>query len=426
MGIKAGDGIKADEVMNSQGLQFKNFAQLLFNAKHIGYNSKLNVATGSPNLKNILYHVNDNDANTIYNFIWDNTNKYYYMPDMSSSNIFYVIIEATSISSTADFSINGCICVQLAANKWLLYCTAGANYEENRARVYKTLFYGTDGSNPRASSTYITNCTALKTCHADDVGKRGHYAQMTCYMAAVNYNNGDHSYIGVFANTTDNYNCQAWSYIYGYTGASSGSAYAYLPSDTTINSISISGSSATSDETQTNTSLEKRNNPADVKLRLVGSSNSNFTTSFTLRIFLVAKGGITWTLYPNWILGPTSGTTLSASSTDFYVNNSIPEFTMAGTLAEEGANSATLIWNATASSTITNSITTWNSSIAPNDTLTVSVSYDGGNTYTQVSDATIARATPTGTDLRVKFQVTRTSLSNQDKIGEHATCYNWY
>ena len=54
--ILNGNLIDADTVINNcVGTQFKSNAQLLYNSALIGFNSKLNVATGIPNLKNIKY-----------------------------------------------------------------------------------------------------------------------------------------------------------------------------------------------------------------------------------------------------------------------------------------------------------------------------------------------------------------------------------
>ena len=79
MTIKNGELGNADDVMNLTGKVFKNQAQLLYNAARIGFNSKLNVATGVPNLKNIQYDCCLTDtASTKTGWIYDTTNYLYY------------------------------------------------------------------------------------------------------------------------------------------------------------------------------------------------------------------------------------------------------------------------------------------------------------------------------------------------------------
>ena len=105
--------------------------------------------------------------------------------DNDDSGMFWVIIRATNIPNSASFKINDCNITQLSNNEWALWCTLGGNYEKNRAKVYKTLFYGTDGSNPRFTAAYITNCQAIKTAHLDDVDKRGHYAYLEAAHVSI-------------------------------------------------------------------------------------------------------------------------------------------------------------------------------------------------------------------------------------------------
>ena len=64
----------------------------------------------------------------------------------------FVIIEATSISATSDFEINDCHIIKVASGKWQLSCDTGTA-AVRRAQIYKTLFYGSNGSDPRAEAT---------------------------------------------------------------------------------------------------------------------------------------------------------------------------------------------------------------------------------------------------------------------------------
>jgi hypothetical protein len=82
-----------------------------------------------------------------------------------------------------------------------------------------------------------------------------------------------------------------------------------------------------------------------------------------------------------------------------------------------------LIFQTTSLPTITDCIATWNASIDPDNTLTVSISADGTN-YEEVTDATIHRFTDTGTNLFIKFEIDRVNTSAIDKISEYAILYN--
>lgn len=77
--LKNGEVADVDEVLNNCiGTPFKNQAQLIFNAAYIGFNSKLNVATGVPNLKNVKYDVFSTDtATTKTNMYYDDTDEQY-------------------------------------------------------------------------------------------------------------------------------------------------------------------------------------------------------------------------------------------------------------------------------------------------------------------------------------------------------------
>lgn len=93
------------------------------------------------------------------------TNKY----QVSEENV-YVIIEATNLDPS-DFSINNCSCNLMSDGKWILTADTGSD-DQKRFDIYATLFYGTNGTNGRATSTYITGLTALKTSVSADVGKK--------------------------------------------------------------------------------------------------------------------------------------------------------------------------------------------------------------------------------------------------------------
>ena len=219
----------------------------------------------------------------------------------------FVIIEATSISNVSDFAINTCIIKEIDTGKWLLYSTS-ADGEVRKAQIAKTLFYGTDGSNARASSTYITGITSIKTNITEWVGLQAHYGRMTTSSSGNNS-----TYTGTFANTTTNTSVSHWSFCNSDTN---GSTSYQMPSGTTINSTST----GTSDHTGTDRTADIKSNPASVIL-YTANSNPVGAHSATIRTIILCKGGISW--------AATGSTTRSLATVDFNVDNSIPLFSTA-------------------------------------------------------------------------------------------------
>jgi hypothetical protein len=211
-----------------------------------------------------------------------------------------VTIEATSISAVADFAINDCVIQLASAGVWQLVCTAG-DAETQRAQIYKTLFYGTNGSNPRASATYITSITALTTNISRDVGKQAHYADMASSDATA-------TYLGTFANTSTNTDCSTWSYL--TSNNASGDCFWEVPNATVLNSVTASG---TSDETGTDLSADELDNPATCELSFARAGAFTGTN----RAIVLCVGDVTWSA---------TGTSTN-SNIDFFTDNSIPLFT---------------------------------------------------------------------------------------------------
>ena len=90
----------------------------------------------------------------------------------------FVVIEANSVLSNASFTINNCNMTQFIDSsdnktKWVLWDNSSLdNYETKRAKIYLTLFYGTNGNDYRLlNGVYITNLTALRTTEIRDINK---------------------------------------------------------------------------------------------------------------------------------------------------------------------------------------------------------------------------------------------------------------
>jgi hypothetical protein len=428
MTIKNGEFANADEVMNAFGIFFKNFAQLNWNEAYdqggdiTSWNAKLN-ADGVPQFKNLVTDTFQTESATSDGFQYNSANDYYETVDVSVATVGseYVIIEADD--ANVSWSNNDCVLEKMGTGKWLLYCDTGTTAVK-RAQIIKSLFFGTDGSDQLVLD--FANVTAMKTSHANDVGKRAHYAQMSYGWLATGGDTGIEfaRYTGTFADTSTNTDCSSWSNFFSNfnIGAPKQIAAWELPEGTDIHTLTTGTgqSTATSDEIGTDTSADETDNPADCELQIEGRRFASGWYGADSWLIVLCAGDISWAYTED-----SASVKTASSNIDFFSDNSIPDFTAASSLATE-FGTATLIIKDTASATVTNSISTWNATIDAGDVLVVSISYDGGANYTVVTDPTIARATPTGTGLWLKFTLTRNDLTKTNLITEAATSYNWY
>jgi hypothetical protein len=247
---------------------------------------------------------------------------------VTSSTEPFVIIEATSLTAS-DFAINDCKITFIDTGKWLLRCTSGTD-EVKRAQIYKTLFYGSNGLNPRASSTFITGITALKTNVIRDVGKRAYN------IVLESANNSDiptsTAYTvsaGVtFTDTTNNTDFSSWSNFYNTAQALYNTInYAYweVPDGTKLNQVvTISSGTSNSYEIGTDTTADEIDNPADAEAKISwGEDAQNDLGSSKGYVVFICSGAATVS-----ITGDTSATGIvTADSVDFYTDEGIPVMT---------------------------------------------------------------------------------------------------
>ncbi len=207
---------------------------------------------------------------------------------------YQLIIIASDINKAA-LEINDVVVTSLGRNLYKIN-TTNADDEVSRALIMKTLFYGTTGSDPRATKQYI-NATQIYSNDARDDNKRG-------VKAIRSVTNEAGTYTGTFYNTVDNYNVSSWS-IVNYGGHSN-------------------------DELGTDRKADQVNNPANVQLETgkVGTYFSRYeipsgltinTITYTgagndafVKSIILSDGNISW-----------SGT---GSNKDFYEEESFPLF----------------------------------------------------------------------------------------------------
>lgn len=240
--------------------------------------------------------------------IWD-TNKYKYS-DVTADP--YVIIEATSLV-TSDFAINNCKVAKFSLGKWFLTCNTGTP-QVKRAQIYKTLFFGTNGSNARATATYITGLTALKTSISRDIGKRAYGISLACVNTSEIARNI--LYTMTFSNTTTNDDVSFWS---NYTARADNPQrtflYAYMPSATTLYSVTALSGITTVNNTGTDLESTEATNPNSLILNI--QTPSGYRASGSHTGFLLCEGGATFD-FSGWSTGTTY------TNTDFFTTHSVP------------------------------------------------------------------------------------------------------
>ncbi len=288
-----------------EGFIFQNMAQTIFNADYEGWNAAIN-GTGVPDFENFIYDTFQNSTKITTNSGWT-------IASNKATKInygYFVDIHADSISAIGDFEINDCkIHKEIDSNIWRLYCTTGSAAVK-RAKVIKTLFYGSDGTNPRANSTYITNCTALKCSDSNDVGKRAYFEFIFYEFPGM----GDTTITGTFAGGA-NTNVNSWSDLEEDGGVAKTASW-QMPSGTTLNSVT--GPNNSSDEIGTNTSGDDKNTPATCKINLERDANAGFLVD----VMVLTKRAITWVT-----VDPGSGIVVQTER-DF-VADGFPAFTQA-------------------------------------------------------------------------------------------------
>jgi len=400
MAINSGSLASADEVMNALGAMFKDGMQSIYEHDRDGWN-----ANTHQSFKNLTYDtfITNGSVSTAYNLLYSAGSDAWYTPVWSTAgSSFWVIIDAKNIdTSAAIIGANDCATIQTGSNRWMLYATASATKEINRARVMKTLFYGSDGTDPFMSGTNVSGVSALYSASGVDVGLRGVYSSIS--GVAANWTQWN----GTFADTTNNTHCQSWSRVNGDDGQGTVGLW-IMPSGTILNSAY----SAPVDETEVDTSAEVKSNPA--MCTLAGSWSNG---GFDCRVFFLCSGAVSWA-------HAGAGTTTDVEI-DFYADNSIPVF-------QDGTAHASLTQHTyigsrvDTSANITNAIATWTDSLTDTSVRTFYVSTDNGTNYASGGDTMIVRPTNQSSGLRIKWDNVRGNAGSIDWFNAWGLRYNWY
>ena len=101
---------------------------------------------------------------------------------------YQLIIHADSMNESG-LSINDVTVDDLGGGRFKINTTE-VDDDLSRAKIMKTLFYGTNGLDPRATSTFITNPITIYSNDERDDGMIGYYAQVSYYFRNTGYMEG--------------------------------------------------------------------------------------------------------------------------------------------------------------------------------------------------------------------------------------------
>ena len=298
--IENGEIADADSVMNAMASIWNDSAQNLFNQAYIGFDNKLN-GDGAPDLKNVTYSIFDtDDAISTNNFFYNATDDVYIAPGT------HIIIEADD--ATVSWTNNDTELVKLSTGRWILYSSEiSDDTEVKRAKLHKSLWYGTDGTDQLILD--FTNVTDIKTSTTRDIGKQAHFSR----MATDSFTGGGvQTYTGTFVDTSTNTDCSTWSKLRA-PDTSPIDVRWEIPDGTIVNQET--SPSATSDELGTDLSSDELDNPADCQLY---TSNTTTDGGRNMDAIILCVGDITWA---------SSGTRATFSNVDFLATYSIPLIT---------------------------------------------------------------------------------------------------
>ena len=237
-------------------------------------------------------------------------------------NLVYVEFDATSISNEGRFRQNGCYIVKTSDTSYVCISNSGTSLEENRARLYATLFAGERGSGTSHSSNNpaileLIGNTYLKTSITRDVG--GRFWRAT---HASNCDDNETTYYKFTANaTTGNESQSCW---YDQTLGRYSTTHAKNGSLGILNSVNEHGAHYNYiDYANTigyDKSAKEEDNPTSA---YIGFSNNDCGSSGTMLLLTKVDGAWAYSRANN-------GTVNSHSETlvDYKTDHNVPDLTL--------------------------------------------------------------------------------------------------
>lgn len=201
---------------------------------------------------------------------------------------YAIRINASSVNETL-LEINNVVVTDEGGGTFKLNTTE-VDYEVARAQIMKTLFWGTDGTDPRIYN--ITGLTRIDSIDIRDINK-------TAFYAYLFIGSGTGTRVATIngASATNN-NVSIWTYV-ATSWFSGGPEYMRVefPSGSPINSAD----GTTVDETGTDTTADEEDNPANIEFQynIVGGANDGWGYFYVL-----TEGNLSWsssvTTYRNY------------------------------------------------------------------------------------------------------------------------------
>lgn len=408
-----GETLQYDDMRNAQSNALNSLLYWFFHKKGCGSTLQKDLVIDKFSTNNVT-----GSQNMLYV-----TGGSYQCIDYSSR--FAVLIECGSLT-TSNLSINDCTCYKQATGSYIIYGPSGPTLGSSRARVMKTLFYGTNATDARIKNNYVGDITGLKVFnnHFDDAGRRAYlgsvYATANC---TGNLRSHIISMFGSFEQPPGS--VHSWSYVTGNSAQSGmyGISYWENPDGTVLNQA---GTGATSDETGLDMSADIKVNPGSCELRSFLNHHDPmtcYTTSAEARMYLLTTGSMLF----NFITTDVNGVaTYGSGLIDFQTDHQVPVF---GSITTSDIHTGscyviTKTWNDIAGS-VDSIIGSFLGSLSSDTVPVYQVSVDNGGSWTNIDNGilgSINSITNTGS-LSFKIQLNRVGSTQTDYINGYGAFY---
>jgi len=407
--IKDGEIILADPLLNTFGTFFKNTMQNIWRNSYVE-GSDISWNTGGftgPNFKRLIFStLQSNSADKVFNAEYNATNELYQTIDLSSATLVYFDIYATSVNTSTLTDVgNGVRTIQIDDNIWRLYSSSGT-VDKNINSAITILFDGLG-----SSATDPNGVTGLTDLRCSEATYQDHNVRFVSLgdSSSGNQNSGvefvfgssvTYFYIGDFLISTESNSSGA---LFSFLRNNSGTIHTQESDDPGFNTI---------DDRNTSTIHSVAGTGVVGSLEVTRSGGSG-NKSGNIRTPVLYPSSTTFTTIP------TLGSSGSYSeSGDILISATAPD------TATFPLEISTVIFKNIVAETVVNTVTTTTTVIDPSSTLTILISYDGGSNFETFTDSTIQRNSNPGTEIQLKFTITRTDLTKIDEIREWATLFN--
>ena len=384
---------------------FLNSTQQWFNTAYkeggdiSGWESKLH-GDGVPQWNNIDLNTFQSDsADEAFNLFYNSTDNTYEALDLSSANLVYVDIYATSVNINAlTDSANDLYCLKIGDGIWRVYCWKEANDLQNIKRILDKMFtpIGDGATDPNG----VTTLTQLRSSYSAYRSKRMYWLKTTADAES------DQSASWAFSSSAD------------FTAQS---AYLCANSDT--------GACTSQIQAPDGTPIYSRNSfgPGIIDHRYDNDAGTDVSAETTITFVHDFDSGTfaSTTAYSIFITDTSESLSLSSSNMSTTITSGPFDFSaIAPDVVTYPLTEHALTMKTTTSSTINHGAQSINYDIDTTSGIAISLSADSGSNYeTGINNGAITKFTNNGTGFWRKYVITRTDNSKEDKITEEC---GWY